>query len=72
MTLRRFRVDLFDRLDWEYKSFEVVAQYSVDVKEYMDKRFDPKFRQRPYNKNDEDSLTIEFIEDVELPIIIER
>lgn len=71
MTLKRFRVTVFDRLEWEWRVFEIVAKDSDAVVAYMDRRFDPQWRQTPYNKAEEDSLNVEFIENVELPIVME-
>lgn len=71
MMLKKFRVSLFDRLDWDWKEFEIVAEDSETVLSYIDERFNPQFRRTPYSMAEEDSLDIRLIADVELPIVTE-
>lgn len=48
------------------------AQATIEIQETKEiKRFNPEFRQTPYNKAEEDSLTVELVENVELPIVME-
>lgn len=70
MTLNRYRVTYFDRLDWNWKELYILAESLASIKELADSRCAEQFRLRPYNRLEEvDSLEITLLEAIELPFV---
>lgn len=70
MKLNLHRVEYFSHIEWQWFTAEMVAVSEEQIQEYIDSECKLEWRYKPYNGNKkEDSLSIRFIKEVELPFI---
>jgi hypothetical protein len=69
VKLNLYRVEYFSHIEWQWFTAEMVAVNEEQIQEHIDSECNPEFRYRPYWLEKEDSLSIEFIKEVDIPFI---
>jgi len=64
--MNKYFVEWFSGIDWGWEFKEMLANNEEQIREFMDKKCPPEFRER----HGKDSLKIEFVGTVTIPYIL--